>query len=68
MAAQTYRIYNAGYVKPSLADDLDSAAKHAREMCETAEASSVIAELTSGKTVGGCDIDAQTGLPISYLF
>jgi hypothetical protein len=68
MTVQAYRIYNAGYVRPKVTTDINEAAKYAREMCQVAAASSIITDMATGKTLGGCDIDPEHGTPVSYMF
>lgn len=68
MTTKTYRVINAGYRAPKDADTLEQAVIIAQTMCDVAEASSIITDSWTGKTLGGCDIDPEFGTPVSYLF
>lgn len=68
MTTKSYRVINAGYTSPRTVWSLESAVRFAYEMCNAAEASSIIVDPETGKTIGGCDIDPEFGTPVSYLF
>jgi hypothetical protein len=67
VTTKTYRVINTGYVSPRTVWTLESAVRFAYEMCNVAEASSIIVDPETGKTLGGCDIDPEFGTSVSWL-
>jgi hypothetical protein len=66
MTVQLFRIHCAGYVRPRDTNNEISAAEYALEMCRVSGTASLITDMTSGKSLGGYQIDPETGLPVSY--